>query len=330
VIEAYSAVVVGCGRIGSTSSAETSGEGVHSHAQAYVDHPRTRLAAVCDVDPSRSAAASQKWGARAATDAVEICRSVQPHIVSLCTPDDTHYPLARALLEQAPPRALLIEKPLALTSAEGEELLALAARKSCLVAVNYVNYTRRFAPAFRAIADELREGTHGRPLFVRVLYGKGLLHNGSHAIDLLRSWLGEPQRVATGPAEWGPPGDDSVSADLWFDGGARARLDAFDERAATVFELDLLAERSRIALTQGGREWTFHDIADSPHHAGYRTYVPSGRERTDARFQRPLSRALWRAVDNLVAALDGTASLLCSGLDGVAALRWVERIRAGA
>jgi predicted dehydrogenase len=321
----YRAVVVGCGHIGSAASAEALVAGVHSHAQAYVEHGRTQLAGVCDADAGRAAAAQARWDAEAATDAVALCRRVRPEIVSVCTPDSTHFGVARDILEAAAPRLLLMEKPLALTAAEGEALVELAARRSCLVAVNY---SRRFLPAFRAVADELQRGGHGRPLLARALYGKGLLHNGTHALDLLRWWLGDLEAARKGPAEWGPEGDSSESADLWFAGGARARLDAVDARIATVFELDLLTERSRIGFTQGGREWTFHEVTDSPVHPGYRAYARTGREAVDPLFAAPDARVLWHVVDNVVAALDGSSPLLCTGADGVEAVRWVERIRA--
>jgi predicted dehydrogenase len=323
----YRAVVIGCGRIGSSFSSELREPGVHSHCQAYVEHPRTRLAGVCDISPERAAEAGRLWRAESGTDAVTLCARLQPEIVSVCTPDPTHHGLTAALLQEAAPRALLIEKPLALRRHEAESLLARAREKQCLVAVHY---SRRFSPAFRAIASELREGRHGRPLLGRFVYGKGLLHNGSHAIDLMRFWLGEPVRVAGGPAAWGPEGDPSESADMWFGDGCRVRLEAFDERVATLFELDFLTEHSRWTFAHGGREWTFHRVADDASLRGYRRYLPTGRERTDALFARPMARTLGEAVDNVVAALDGEAALWCTGEDGLEALRWVEAIRGGA
>ena len=80
----------------------------------------------------------------------------------------------------------------------------------------------------------------------------------------------------------------------------------------------------------GGREWAFYEVKDSPFQAGYRAYLPTGRERKDALFTDPAARVLWHVVDNVVSTLDGHASLLCTGQDGLEALRWVHRIRSGA
>jgi len=320
----YRAAVIGCGRIGASFSLHLPGSEVRSHCQAYHEHPRIQLVGVCDTDADRAAEASRRWNTDSNTDAVALCARLRPDIVSICTPDRTHAELARALLAEAAPRALLVEKPLALNGDDGESLLALARAKSCAVAVNY---SRRFSPAFQAIARELRAGRHGRPILGRFVYGKGLLHNGSHALDLMRFWLGEPDKVRAGPVAWGPEGDPSESADLWFAGGGRVRLEAFDERVATVFELDVLTEGSRWTATRGGRDWTFYAAQDDPSLPGYRSYLPTGRERTDTLFADTLGRTLWYAVDNAVAALDGEAPLLCTGEDGLEAVRWVEKIR---
>jgi predicted dehydrogenase len=322
----YRAVVVGCGRIGSSFAATARGQGVQSHAQAYARHERVELVGVCDSDPDRLAEAAELWSVEGGADAVRLCRRLRPDIVSVCTPDASHAPLAQAILEEAPPRLLFVEKPLALSVEEGRRLLELAEHQGCAVAVNYL---RRFSPGFQALARELHEGRHGRPLLARVLYGKGLLHNGSHAIDLLRLWLGEPEAATGQPAVWGPDDDPTYAADLVFANDCRARLDAFDERVATVFEMDFFTERSRWRFWLGGSEWEFSEVRESPTYAGYRNYLPTGRGQTDPRFAQPLADCLRHAVDNLVASLDGERALLCTGADGLAALTWAESIRTG-
>lgn len=319
----YRAVVIGCGRIGSGYSETAHQPGVHSHAQAYIEHPRTELVALADADLARAAAAGQVWGVPAASDPLQLCRTLAPDLVSLCTPDESHATLALTLLREAPPRAMLIEKPLAMSAADAAAIVEAAERSGTLLAVNY---TRRFSPAFQAIRNELAAGVHGRVELIRILYGKGLRHNGSHAIDLLRFWLGEPLRATGQPAAWGPGDDDSWSVDFEFAGGTRARLDAVDERIATVFEADCLTEKSRWRFGLGGLQWEFAATGASPVYAGYRNYLPSGRERTDPLFARPMADCLSAAVTNLVDALEGRAELLCSGADGLAALEWIERL----
>lgn len=325
VLPVYRAVVVGCGRIGSSFAAAAQAQpGVYSHAQGYVVHPRIELAGLSDADPERLQEASAHWQVDGVVDYLTLCRNVQPDIVSICTPDETHFPIAMRLLDHAPPRLLFMEKPLTLRVSDAHALLRAATERGCAIAVNY---SRRFSYAFRAIREELAQGDHGRPLLIRMLYGKGLFHNGSHAIDLLRYWLGEPETVAGAPVAWGPGDDATWSVDLTFAGGCRARLEAFDERVATVFEGEILCERSRIAFTMGGNAWQFFSVGPSPLYAGYVNYLPSDRAERDTRFAQPMAACLGVAIQNIVQHLDGQEPLACTGEDGLAVLEIIERLR---
>lgn len=319
----YRAVVIGCGRMGSTFADEARVPGVHSHAQAYSAHPRMELVGLVDTDPQRLNQAQRRWGVEADRDAVALCRLLRPDVVSVCTPDETHGMMAQQLFQEVPPRVLFIEKPLALHVEEGARVLELAEQRGCAIAVNY---SRRFSPAFRALKEELERGVHGKPLLARFLYTRGLLHNGGHAIDLARWWFGEPVRMTAEPAPRETE-DDDYAADVWFENGCHVRLEPFEERVATLFELDCLTERSRWRCWLGGERWEFAEVRDSPLYAGYKTFVPTERAQTDVRFAQPLGDCLRSAVDNLVGFLDGSEPLRCTGEDGLATLRIVERLR---
>ena len=262
---------------------------MHSHAQAFTRHERTNLVGISDIDTEKLEAAQKLWQTSAATDAVALCRELKPEIVSICTPDKTHFELSKRILSESPPRILFVEKPLTLISGEAEELLKLAKTVDCRIAVNY---SRRFSPAVRKLKQEIIDGIHGKPVLARIIYGKGLFHNGSHALDLLRFWFGEPLEFEGKPETGGLDGDQNYSVDLRFENDCRARLDTFDERIATVFELDCLTERTRWRFWLGGNLWEFSAVAPSPMYAGYFNFIPTGREQTDVLFVNPLAELL--------------------------------------
>lgn len=319
----YRAVVVGCGMAGTAYGAPVDASGMGSHAHAYRGHPRAELVGVCDARDDRLADAVARWAVPSDVDAARLCERLRPDIVSVATPDDTHAEVAGAILRHAPPRLLFVEKPLATTAASARALLQEAGRVGTTISVNH---TRRFVEAFRAVRSDLLAGRYGRIELVRITYGKGLLHNGTHAIDLLRYWLGEPIGCSGWPGAWGPAGDATYDAELRFANGVRARLEAFDERVATVFEVDLLAERARARAVRGGDEWDFWEVRHDVPYPGYRSYVRTPR--ADPTFHGALANALRNAVDDLVAFLDGDRPLISTGADGLAALEWIERIRA--
>src|SRR5258705_167688 len=78
-------------------------------------------------------------------------------LVSIATPVDQHYPMARAALERG--RHVLCEKPFAMNLAEARELSSLAAAKGV---VHVVNHEFRHFPARETLTRKIREGELGR------------------------------------------------------------------------------------------------------------------------------------------------------------------------
>lgn len=315
------AVVVGCGRFGA-GGAPTGP--VASHASAYARDPRFELVGLSDPHREALAAARARWRTRGHEDAVALCREERPDVVSIASATTSHAAVALGILEAAPPRCLVVEKPLASDAAPAAAVLAAARAAGTSVCVNY---TRRFTRAFQALRDDLQRGVVGVPAFVRLTYGKGLANNGSHALDLLRMLFGDPvaERATKAPWAAGGPGDDAcVEADLTLPGGARARLEVFDERIATVFELDLFTSTSRVRATLSGRRIERFDRVEGGVLPGYGHYLPASALATT---EDALRDAFPGLVDAVAAHLNDGAPLPCTGEDGVAALVLVERLR---
>lgn len=55
----------------------------------------------------------------------------------------------------------------------------------------FVNYWRRFVPAFRTLAERISSGYLGAIQYATVCYGNGLLNNGSHMADFAQMLLGD-------------------------------------------------------------------------------------------------------------------------------------------
>jgi myo-inositol 2-dehydrogenase/D-chiro-inositol 1-dehydrogenase/scyllo-inositol 2-dehydrogenase (NAD+) len=127
--------------------------------------------------------------------------------VVITTPTFTHKPLAVAAASAG--KHVFLEKPMALTLEECDEIEA-AARKSGVVL--QLGFMRRFDPDFAAAAERIEAGEIGRPMLVKSLtHGPGLpppwardlnTSNGllaevnSHDFDAVRWLMGSnPQRI---------------------------------------------------------------------------------------------------------------------------------------
>src|SRR5690606_35574614 len=85
----------------------------------------------------------------------------------VCTPAQTHLPIAQACLAKG--LSLLIEKPLSISLDGTAELAAEVTRNGAFAAVAYVYH---FMPCVQAARDYLQSGALGRPLQVNVIAGQ--------------------------------------------------------------------------------------------------------------------------------------------------------------
>ena len=116
------------------------------HARILSALPGARLVGVADLNADRAAEAAAKAGARAVTDHRELADEVD--LVTVAVPTTAHLEVARTFLERGV--SVLVEKPMAASLAEADELIALAARSGATLAVGH---TERYNPAVQAIAS---------------------------------------------------------------------------------------------------------------------------------------------------------------------------------
>ncbi|MBM3669900.1 MAG: Gfo/Idh/MocA family oxidoreductase [Actinobacteria bacterium] len=127
------------------------------HNLAIQSVPGWKLTAVCDVNPERVAAAQELApDAAGFSDATQMLDSGLVDIVVISTPPNTHFEWARATLERG--IHVVLEKPMALTAVQCDEVLRIARDKD-LTLVVYQN--RRFDPDYVTMRRLIREGAIG-------------------------------------------------------------------------------------------------------------------------------------------------------------------------
>ncbi|MBI1797938.1 MAG: Gfo/Idh/MocA family oxidoreductase [Candidatus Eisenbacteria bacterium] len=133
--------------------------------------PGSRLAALCDTDPARLArAAAQAPGARTTTRLEEIAAAPDVRGVVVAASAIQHHPIAKALLEAG--KDVYVEKPLALTVGDAEELVRLARERDRILMVGHLLL---YHPGVRHLKEMVRRGDLGDILYIysqRVNLGK--------------------------------------------------------------------------------------------------------------------------------------------------------------
>lgn len=313
---AWRAAVIGCGRMGSLFADQASPLGIYSHAQAYAICPQTQLVGVCDIDPGLARSCGARWETQAFSDPAELLDKTKPQIISICTPDETHYDLALMALDAQDVRALFMEKPLAILLDQANEVLERAVEKDVIIAVNYM---RRYAPGFQEAARLVADGALGELITMSGFYTKGVMHNGTHWFDLARWLAGDVRQVQA----WNPlhdkADDPCLDVAVDFRNGLRGYLHAARADAYSVFELDLLGTKGRLRLVDADMQFERFKVDDSPWYQGYKVLKPNST------LPAMLGDVVLKAAEDLVRCLDNGGAPLCTGHDALKALAIAER-----
>ena len=214
-----------------------------SHLRNFAANPRSRVAAICDIDEERLSQRAEELGdVRAFTDYGELLACDEVDAAVIATPDPVHR--APAVAACASGKHVLIEKPMALCVEDAEAMAAAArAARGCVM----VNLSNRWMYPFARGKELLDSGAVGevRYAFARManridvpterlpwLEQSHPAHwIGIHRLDIARWWIGrEATRVRAVHrrgllAARGFDAPDFYQATIEFDGGAVLSLE---------------------------------------------------------------------------------------------------------
>ena len=241
---------VGIGLVGAGRIAQA------AHLPALAKAEGTELVALCDPSEVLSHEVARRYDVTGYRELDELLEHDGVEAVILAVPDRLHLPLGRQVLEAG--RHLLVEKPLAGTVAEAEELAAIAAASTGRLQVGSM---KRYDPGIEAAAEAVRsrigsiftasiwyrvhsalrsdiEATYAnapvvdeavrthestfkadRPAYL-------LLTHGAHVFDELRFLLGDPVALSARQAQAGDDVTWHVVAELASGGLAHVEISA--------------------------------------------------------------------------------------------------------
>jgi predicted dehydrogenase len=130
-------------------------------AQACADNPLVRSLHLAEIRAERLAEVTQATAARTAvSDYRDLLGDAEIEAVYIsATPETTHYPMALDCL--AAGKHVFLEKPIALSLPEADELIAAARERKLKFTIGY---SQRFNPKFAYVRKSIRDGSIGRPV----------------------------------------------------------------------------------------------------------------------------------------------------------------------
>ena len=298
----------------------------HHHVRLLRDMPAARLVGFYELRPERAQQVSSELGVAALPTMEALLEQVDA--VTVVVPTVAHHAVANAALERG--RHVMIEKPIAATLDEADDLVATAKRSGALIQTGHVERFNRAIRAALPFIDGPRfiESDRLAPFNPRGSDVAVVLDLMIHDIDLVRTLVGghvdDLQAVGVPVLT---PSVDIANARLSFDTGAVANITASRVSRERLRKIRIFQRTGYLSLdlAAGSGEFyrlrtdvDFSQIAKAP--LALEAFVE--RVVLDAEEGEPLRLEL----ESFVAAVQGRARVVVSGDDGREALAVALRI----
>ncbi|MGP8243835.1 MAG: Gfo/Idh/MocA family protein [Bryobacteraceae bacterium] len=323
------------------------GHGNFGHAWdlAWNGVPGVQVVAVSDPDDAGRAKAQQRSKAlRAYSDYRQMVARERPNIVSIaCRWADERLAMFRAAIEVG--AHIIVEKPFAPSLPDADEMMALATRRGIKV---MTGHQARASKTILQVRGMIHNGEIGQIVELRArgkedvrAGGEDLAVLGTHSLDLMRVFAGDPRWVFAhvtqrgrditpqdgrqGAEHVGIIGGDQISATFLFDNAVHGH---FDSRLAEPFPpgdrcgLTIVGTKGSIFINVGtsrsGESW----VRRSPMPLGAQ-WEPLGPEGPDT--VGDTDRASGAMARDFLDAINHDREPVCTGYDG----RWTIEMIAG-
>jgi predicted dehydrogenase len=225
-----------------------------AHVPAY-KKLNTNIIAFADSDLKRAKSLAKKYKVEHVyADYIDLLENKDIDVVSICTPTFLHAPIAIEAAKYG--KHILVEKPMALSTKEAEEMTSSASQHSVKLCV--VQNNRYTEPVMEATKMYM-EGQIGeiisilcvdhQPLFIgspaRWYFDADktlgpLWESSVHALDLVLYFLGKPKHVYTSTRDYHDMGfDTDCKVIMEFENGTKANLDLTIVSSTYLFYLDV-------------------------------------------------------------------------------------------
>lgn len=280
------------------------------------------------VEPSRPAAerVSRLHRVRTFDTLAQLLADARPDALIIATPTVTHFALAREAI--AAGVHVLIEKPIAATVAEGQELVALASRSGVLLGVGHIE---RFNPAVRELRKHLEAGELGRvfqiiarrvgPFPPRIQDVGVVVDLATHDVNIMEHVVGSPiERVFAETAQRiHQTREDLVSCTMRFASGTVGVIDINWLTPTKIRELSVLGERGMFVVNYLTQDLTLYENSSTGGAAEALAVIGVGEGRM-IRFPVQRFEPLRAEIESFVAAVRAGGKPYVDGEEGVRAL----------
>jgi UDP-N-acetylglucosamine 3-dehydrogenase len=304
-----------------------------NHLRVLNDLPVARLVGVADVDEATAARAARLYGITPYVDYRRLLDQEKPEAVVVAVPTVMHREVALEVISRG--ISLLIEKPIASTVVEGEEILAAATSAGVLLTIGHIE---RYNPAIVELHRRLQNAELGRvfkmharrlgPFPPRVRDVGVVIDLAPHDVDIMRYLSGaEVTRVYAETARRiHTEHEDLLSGLLRFQDDSIGVLDINWLTPTKIRELMITGEKGMFHVNYLTQDLYFYENNYIKTDWDAMSNITGVSEGDMVRPRIDKNEPLKVELERFLRAVRGEEAELVSGEDGLAALRIVHKI----
>lgn len=189
----FSVALIGLGNIGMRYDISLPKDSyIMSHARAFSMHPNFEIIGACDPNPANRQQFTLSYASPVFATSAELLTSMKADVIVIASPTDTHEQILTEIIQNVRSRVILCEKPLSYMRQSALRMVQLASTANIPL---YINFIRRADPGVIDVRNRINSQRIKMPFKAIVWYSKGLLHNGSHFVDLMQFWFGKIEKI---------------------------------------------------------------------------------------------------------------------------------------
>lgn len=290
---------------------------VYTHAKALTLNPRIEFCCAVDSNKERRALFQNQFRVSAYSSIDEALAIHQVDLVVIATPTENHPHDIRQILALGSPKAILCEKPIAYSIEDSRSLVFECQRANLSL---YVNYIRRSEPGALHVRQRIDQGSMTGPFKGVAWYTKGLLHNGSHLINLCEFWLGKATSFSI--VNHGRPlGENDATLDVSINFETGNVMFMSNQHQYNHHSIELFAMNGHLRYDNGGHIITWE--------AGTANSLTADLARFKE-LSEPIKSHLFcyqlLVLENIVRSMSNLTSNICNGVQALETHEFIDKI----
>lgn len=326
----YKVGIIGLGQIAYFIDKDPNRKIIWSHVKAYQNTENTKITAICgnsNLDLVKQIQKDENIE-KGYIDYNKMLEENDFDIVSICTPIEFHYDIAKKCMETGV-KAIFCEKTLSYSIEEAKSILELSKKYNIVFAVNYI---LRWDNINKQIKKLIEENAIGK-IYTIVGYGATALHtSASHIIDLMLYFTNSEAEYVVGEKqtdfirEVHGVSDHGGCGIIKFKSGTIGFIKAVSTSPFKyMLEMDIMGENGRIRLYNNGNSfelYQYKQVDNNEAGSGYESLILTKQYNRDYENERMLD-----AVHNIIECLENGGQPISNASTALESVKIIEGIK---